>query len=333
MKVFFFKEDFRNVTEFYYNVILDALKNKSVERVMMDHCNIITALSISKGDYVLVTTLRSFIILYLCGVRHFIYWYQGVTPEEVGLMMNSKWRFYVYSFLERLSLKKVEYKIGVSKYLFEHFENKYKMSINKETCFIMPCFNSLLNEASFKTLHKYDNNVFCYAGGTQAWQGFDKILSLYSEIEKKYKNVFLKIYSKDIENAQKLIEKANIHNFSVNSVPQSEIDHALADCKFGFIIREDSIINNVATPTKLGTYLANGVIPIFSSSIFSFRDLSEKYNYLCCVKDDTDVIDKVKVLLEQKLIGVDIYNEYCHIFSDYYNRDNYVMELVTFFNF
>ena len=330
MTVYYFKEDCRNVTEYYYNVILDALKKRGVDCKVLDKCDFQTARLISKSDYVLATTLKSFIILYLSGRRHFIYWYQGITPEEVYLMSGQKWKYYVNSFIEKLSLKTIKYKIGVSKYLFEHFEEKYKVKIDWNSVFIMPCFNSELNENSFNTQGKYEKNIFCYAGGTQAWQGFDEILRIYAEIEKKRDDVFLKIYSKDIAAAKIMIEAAKLKHYSVDCVPQSEMDKALSDCKFGFIIREDNIINNVATPTKLGTYLANGVIPIFSSTVHSFRDLTDNYKYLCCVENGPEVANQIIAFMDNKFDAQDIYKEYERLFADYYNKDYYVNKLGSF---
>ena len=330
MTVYYFKEDCRNVTEYYYNVILDALKKRGVDCKVLDKCDFQTARLISKSDYVLATTLKSFIILYLSGRRNFIYWYQGITPEEVYLMSGQKWKYYVNSFIEKLSLKTIKYKIGVSKYLFEHFEEKYKVKIDWNSVFIMPCFNSELNENSFNTQGKYEKNIFCYAGGTQAWQGFDEILRIYAEIEKKRDDVFLKIYSKDIAAAKIMIEAAKLKHYSVDCVPQSEMDKALSDCKFGFIIREDNIINNVATPTKLGTYLANGVIPIFSSTVHSFRDLTDNYKYLCCVENGPEVANQIIAFMDNKFDAQDIYKEYERLFADYYNKDYYVNKLGSF---
>lgn len=332
MKVYYFKEDLRNVTEFYYNIILEALKKIEADCTMLDRCSFDSAREIPKDAYLLATTLKSFVILYTTGHRNFIYWYQGITPEEVCLMTGSKIRYRGYSFLEKLSLKTVKYKIGVSKYLFEHFEEKYKMQIEDKSVFIMPCFNSEFNEQSFKVEGKYDKNVFCYAGGVQAWQGFDAILKIYSEIENKRRDVFLKIYSKEIDRAKVLIEEAGINNYSVDCVPQSEMDNALADCKFGFIIREDSIINNVATPTKLGTYLANGVIPIFSSTVKSFRDLSIRYNYLCCVDNNLNVADQIIAFMNNSFEEEKVRKEYKRLFADYFNREYYVQGLVSYLN-
>lgn len=331
MRVYYFKEDIRNVTEYYYGIILKALRQKGAEQIMMDRCNLSTARQIPKKDYILATSLKAFIILYVTGHRNFIYWYQGITPEENFLMFKKKWRFYIYSVLEKLSLKTVKYKIGVSKYLFEHFEKKYNIIIDYDTVFVMPCFNSELNKESFFSKGKYETNTFCYAGGTQAWQGFDQIIKIYSEIEKRRSDVFLKIFSKDLVSARQAVQKAQITNYSIDCLAQDEMDNALADCKFGFIIREDNNINNVATPTKLGTYMANGVIPVYSSTINSFKDLARDYKYLCCVDNNSDVIESISQMMDTQIEPVKVYEEYKKVFDYYYNKDQYVKDLVLFF--
>lgn len=331
MTVYYFQEDIRNVTELYYNIILEALNRNQANCISLDKCSFRAAISIPKSAYVLVTTLLSFLKLYFTGHRNFIYWYQGVAPEENYQILRSKWRYYLYSYLERKSLESAKYKVGVSSYLFDHFESKYKSTLDRKTVFIMPCFNSELNESSFFRPYKYEHNVFCYAGGIQAWQGFDKILRIYEKIEDQYEDVYLKIYSKDLLLAEKIIKNTKIKNYSLESVSQDEVDLVLSDCKFGFILRDDTVINNVATPTKMGTYLANGVIPIFSSNIRSFECLSKKFRYLCCV-DDLNIFDKIEELMDRNIEIDQILKEYKTIFQDYYNKQRYIEELSSFFN-
>ncbi len=329
MKVVLFKEDFNRVTEFYFNIILTALGNLGYSPSPYDKCTLYNVFRIPKKDKVLVTGLRTFLYLYLTGHRNLVYWYQGVTPEENFLLFKKKWKYYVYSYIEKLSLKVVKHKIGVSTYIFKHFEKKYKIELKKSELFVMPCFNSIFNEENFSVPGKYEKNIFCYAGSTRAWQGIDKFLSLYAEIEKKYENVFLKIYSNDIYLVNQLAKETGIKNYMIDCVSPDQIDDALSDCKFGFIIRDDDIINNVATPTKFATYLANGIIPIYSSSIHSYRDLSSKYRFLCCVDNDI-AIDNIMPYMNNNVDKEEIKKEYKKIFNDFYNTDSYIMKLIEF---
>ena len=331
MMVYYFKEDIRNVTEMYYNIVLSALKKRGILIKEIPSCSLHSVRQIPTNSYVFATTLKEFAYLYFTGHRKYIYWYQGIGPEEIYMLKGSKLRYKIDSFLEKRTLKTIRYKIGVSKYLFRHYEDKYHMAIEPSSVFIMPCFNSEMNKESFYSPHKYEYNVFCYAGGTQPWQGFEEIVNLYKKIEDKRSDVCLKVYSKDLEEAKNTIETVGLRNYSIDCIPQSQMDSALASCKYGFIIREDSIINNVATPTKLATYLGSGVIPIFSSSILSYRDLASRFKYLCCLNSKETELDQINEYLKIEIKPEDVISEYDAIFKEYFNKEKYIEELSAFF--
>lgn len=330
MKVFYFRKDINDVTGYYYNIITDALIDNGYNvKTLYDDSFSLIVKSISKNDYILVTSLFTFIKLYLLGYRNFIYWFQGVSPEENYVLLQSKIRYYIYSQIEKIAIKKIRYKIGVSSYLFKHFEKKYKLDIDNDSIFIMPCFNADINKDHFYTPGKYKNNTFCYAGSMRAWQGFDNILNYYSKIEQLHPDVSFKIYTSDIEIAKEKVLKSSIRNYSIGCVPIEEVDNVLSECKFGFLLREDTIINNVATPTKLGSYLGNGLIPIFTSAIHAYRDLATEYSFLCCLEGMTDTKSIEKFLMDN-ISPDDVYKEYTSIFNNYFNRKEYVKQLQKF---
>lgn len=330
MRVFYFLKDINNVTGYYYDIIFESLKKNGhdIEALDNDAYSLI-AKSIKKDDYILATSLFTFFKLYVLGYRKFIYWFQGVSPEENYVLIHSKLRFHIYSLIEKLVIKKVGYKIGVSRYLFNHFERKYHLEIDDRTTFIMPCFNANIKKEHFFIPGKYERNTFCYAGSMRAWQGFDNILSYYSKIESLYPDVFFKIYTSDVEIAKEKVLMSGIQNFSIGCVPIEEVDKVLSECKFGFLLREDNIINNVATPTKLGSYLGNGLIPIFTTSIHAYRDLAATNSYLCCLSeiDDTKTIER---FLAKDILPENVYGEYSSIFNSYFNRTAYVNQLQVF---
>lgn len=329
MKVYYFKEDIRNVTEMYYDVMLSALRKKGYELILLDKATIRSARTIEKGSYILATSLLAFFKCWLVGHKKFIYWYQGITPEEDKMIFGSQFRYIVFSWIEKLSLKKIKYKIGVSKYLFKHYERKYGMQIPEEEVFIMPCYNSDFHKESFFVEDKYKKNTFCFAGGMQVWQGFEDIVKLFVQIENKYPNAFLKVYSKDKVEAKKILDKYHVANYLLDCVPQEEMEKVLADSKFGFIIREDNIINNVATPTKLGTYIGNGIIPVYTPTIHAYADLKGKYKYLCCA-DVSNLLEALEPYMTQTIDNNDIMKDYSKLFKDYFNKEKYIDKLVEY---
>lgn len=331
MNVYYLKQDITSTNGLYHEIIFDAIRQNGFNLIGLEKCSWKYISQIAKEDYVLVTyPLRMFPLYYLKRHRNYIYWFQGITPEEDYMQMRKKWRYWIFSWLERLALSTSKYKIAVSKYIFQYFESKYCIKIDYDNVFVMPCVNSDFHKESFYTHDKYRKNIFCYAGGLQAWQGFNEIVEIYAEIEKKYPNVFFKVFSKQVPEAEKILSASGIKNYSIDCVRVDEMQQAVAECKFGFIIREDNIVNNVATPTKLGTYLGNGVIPILNRTVHFFNDLSSKYRYIVNIdiKDPCSAIEPYF----SSINADDIYAEYSRLFAENYDAKFNAKRLQEFLN-
>ena len=64
----------------------------------------------------------------------------------------------------------------------------------------------------------------------------------------------------------------------IDSRSNEEIYKEYLDCDFGFLLRDDTIVNNVACPTKMMEYLRFGIVPILKSDhIGNFREYGLKY--------------------------------------------------------
>lgn len=326
--IYYFKKDVRVVTGYYYGIIIEGLKQNGFSVYELDSHNSPKVKTLNKEVYFLITSFDTFVYLYFRGFRNFIYWYQGIVPEEDYLRTKSKFRHFVFSIVEKFSLKKIKYPICVSKYQVQFYEEKYHLNLKR--AFVMPCFNGDFNSEHFYISDKYKKNVFCYAGGIQGYQGFNLILETYKEIEDKYKNTFLKIYSFDLEKAKSIINQYNIKNYSVEKVPQSEVDTVLSKCKFGFLIRDNNVINQVATPTKLANYLGNGVIPIFTDTIKAYADIADECEHLYCFSTDNkqDVIERALTAI---INPSELEKEYKKVMDNYFNPIKYANKLAQYF--
>ncbi|HCH8014075.1 TPA: hypothetical protein NJW72_003719, partial [Acinetobacter baumannii] len=119
-----------------------------------------------------------------------------------------------------------------------------------------------------------------YAGSLATWQCVDKTLELYSLIERVLPNASLTLLTKEKELAETMINNYKIKNYSIKYVSLENLDTELLKYKYGFLIRENHIVNNVATPTKMNSYLANGIIPIYSSFIDDFKVNFNEYDFI-----------------------------------------------------
>lgn len=308
------------VISHYFDIIIKAIVEKSNNVLFLQKVK--DFIFKSRNSTIIVGEAIHLFFLYLLGFRSFIFWAQGVVAEESYMRHRSLVRKKILSFLERFALQKASLCFCVSNEQCNYYEREYNLNIRNKTI-IMPCFNTALNPESFSQ-SKYDVNTFCYVGSLAVWQYFEETVRLYKKIEEELKEkIRFKVLTSEKNKAEEILEKYGVRNYYINFVSTKELPSELKDCKFGFILRENHIVNNVATPTKLSTYLSNGIIPIFTDSIKDFARLADRYNYLLCISninDDKTIID----FCSEKIEVESVLKEYSDIFNEYYNENYYI---------
>ena len=181
--------------------------------------------------------------------------------------LSKYFRKALWEFLERFALKHAEKIFFVSETMLGHYKRKYGYA--KKNHFIMPCFNQELDLSCF-TVDKYKSPSFVYAGSMSRWQCIDETLLLYKKIKQQFPQAALTLLTKEQEYAKQLCEKYHV-TADIQFVPSSELQNKLKEYKYGFIVRDDITVNNVATPTKMNSYMAAGVIPVYSDVIGDFK--------------------------------------------------------------
>lgn len=254
-----------------------------------------------------------------------ITWFQGLGGEEALMSRGSKRDKAIWTLLEGFAMKFSWLNIYVSKRMREYYIKRYKTV--DTNYFIMPCFNKQLNEDAFNYCDKYINPTFVYAGGLDKWQCIEQMLELYGIVEKRIPDASLTLLTKQKEQAVALLKRYNIKNGKVNFVPLDKLDSELQKYKYGFLIREDHIVNNVSTPTKMNSYLANGIIPIYTNVIDSFNVYLNNKDFISLDKDK-DFVNWAKVIINSEYnnnLNKNVYRESLEeLFSDYYSRDFYI---------
>lgn len=326
MYKFYLPKGERVVTEYYNDLI-----KKSVKRAGKEITDIGVLGEIEKSDKVIVVSVRDALRVWIQNPKqHVTVWIQGVGAEE-SLTQSLhcfpiKWlKYYYYCCCEYLTLKKAKALFLVSWAMKEHFTKKYGSF--KVPYIIMPCFNiGKLDIDSFYE-ERYASPTFVYAGGFQVWQCVDRMLLVFKEIQKLIPNAHLTILSQDLEIAKSSIEKMELNHVEAKYIPRAELDVEMRKYKYGFLLRENTVINKVATPTKMGTYLAAGIIPIFTTAVADFDNLLPldeyglKFNYT----DSNLFIAKQIADFDMKEIDIEKMREtYQTVFSSYYSPNHYL---------
>lgn len=261
--------------------------------------------------------------------RHLIYWAQGVWPEESYMRHKSKLRFLVTGILEKWVLKHAEFVFFVSNSMRTFYEEKYQLNFDGR-CYIMPCANEELHQESFAAPDKYTRNVFCYAGSTSVWQCFEPTVALYRKIEEKYPDSKLLLLVSDRDTAMEYIQKYNVQNYEINFVPVEQLPQVLKEVKFGFVLREPSPVNSVATPTKILTYLANGILPIYSTCLDGIHEILQNTAYGVAYRNDGDLA-QIERLMAEPPVGDAVLQEFQVIYKEHYARQTHIERIKQIF--
>ncbi len=325
-KIVLLRSKNRAATEYYYNIIKEAIVKASdfTEDVYEGE-----EFQAKRDDIIVVGSCLSFLRVWRKGYKNVITWFQGSLPEESYMRNHSTIRKKTLEFIERLSLKHSKLVIFVSEAMKDHYENYYHIKI--KNYYVMPCFNTEFSMSETGNDGRYQTPTFTYVGGLSAWQCINETLALYKEIEKEFDfRCSLLILTPQKDEAEQLVIKAGITNYTIKTVHYTEIAGELHDVSFGFNLRQDNIVNRVATPTKLANYVANGVIPIVSSCVEDFVERSKSNPFIVVVHDmnDTGMVAKeIKRIIDTGIRYNEVYNACKDYFKDYYNVDYHIGRL------
>ena len=321
--VYYIKEDKAAVQDFYADVIGRGLKKAGYPLYKIISINEIG--QIEKDTIIISISHYLTLRLWLKGFKNIIYWIQGSSPDESFMRNHSYIRKYLISCVEYFALSKAKFVFMVSESMLKHFKKKYHKDYSYKT-YIMPCYNSEVQRELFFTPGKYDDNTFCYVGGLSVWQCFPETVGLYKQIEDRVPNAKLKIFTGDQDMAKSILKEKGVKNYELKYVKPDQLVNELASCKYGFIVRAESPVNYVATPTKLSNYMAAGLIPIVSNSVGFFEEILGKAEN-AVVLNGSDDLNKIINITERSISAEDIYEEFSTLFSQFYNTDSHIKQI------
>lgn len=327
MKKAYFYTNYNNIVvlKTYLDVIKSALTNCGYE------CTYVKSLeAIDKESLIVHVMGIDAVKYYLKGYKNFILWQQGATADESYMRNHSKIRYWILNKIDVFAMKKAKFILFVSDYMRHHYEELAHRSFLDKS-YLMPCFNEQLDSQIFRR-KDYANKTFCYVGSLDLWQCFRETVGLYKSIESEIPNTKLKILTFDVEKGRQILNEFGIVNYEIKQVPKEQVKQELIESSYGFIIREDNMVNRVATPTKFSSYMSAGVIPIYSSCLIDFDTESKSKNmkYALGLPQKIDMT-KIIEFLNNDVDTEEIQAEYDNLFSTYYSENYHANNIVEQF--
>ena len=261
--------------------------------------------------------------------RTTIVWYQGVAPYEVELIFKgtfqSKAKKWIHTLSEKVSLNKVTLPIFVSEAMMRHYTTSYNCTFG-HNYYIMPCFNMDIMSECF-TVSRYEKPRFLYAGSLGAWEDINGLMDIFCRIKSIIPSAELAIFTNYPKEAGKLLEYHHL-NGEVDSLTPKELQKRMTEFKYGLMVRKPSIINDVATPTKINSYMSSGLIPVYSDVVSDYRTKIAKENpYVISFKSREECIREITRFESTQIIPEEIKKAHTNTFNSYWNREKYINEL------
>jgi len=193
----------------------------------------------------------------------------AISETELGIRLGryEAWAGEYAAVEERVAVKRASGLICVSHALRTLLERRYGRLPKTG---ILPC---LVDISRFTTArhrrgehrrqHGWEDRfVVCYLGGLSAWQNVPAMIDLVATLRRYRPSVVLLLITQDdVRPLQKYLSAVGEEGiaYSCISALPTEVPGLLSMADLGCLLRSNSTINAVASPTKCGEYLAAGV--------------------------------------------------------------------------
>lgn len=229
----------------------------------------------------------------------YIFDLHGVVPEEFELY-GKTFKKNILEVIEKNVYNRFSYVVAVTNQLKKHYQQKYPKATAEYIIYmILP--KNLENYITEKEQNKSDIVHIIYSGNLQKWQNIDLMLQTIQN--NLFSNFRYQILTGNLQEMEKKLKQYGLEKselIRINSVSPEELSQYYKKSNYGFILRDDIAVNNVACPTKLVEYMNFGIIPItLSDNIGDFLEYGyERINY----KDINKDLKPKKSLINIKII-------------------------------
>lgn len=182
--------------------------------------------------------------------------------------------------LEHEAVNASDQRIAVSNALVAHWRERYGYDATQHV--VLPCAlgkdfaqHPSLAASSWRLEAGIPREavVLVYSGSTAGWQSFQLFAQLFSSAMRADPKVHVLFLSKPAEAIDELTARfpGRVFRRWLNA---EEVQAVLGACDYGVLVREDTLTNRVASPTKFAEYLAGGLRIIISPNIGDFSELT-----------------------------------------------------------
>jgi hypothetical protein len=187
--------------------------------------------------------------------------------------------------LEKDAVINTDCRIAVSSNLVHYWKERYGYNDTRHA--VIPCTisSSFLSAqpddtviTNKRTSLGYTNNdvLFAYSGSTAGWQSFSLLKQFLDPLLQSSSCNKVLFLAKSESSIEELKEQYPAQ-VKQQWLSHNEVRDVLASCDYGVLIRENTVTNQVASPTKFAEYLACGLPVIISDHLGDYSAFVEQH--------------------------------------------------------
>ncbi len=176
--------------------------------------------------------------------------------------------------VEKTSVTGADAIFAVSFPLMDYLAQKYPLPPVRKvipTCANVALFSSgaKYRDEMRKALGLNGRFTVVYSGSLASWHLPDRIAGVFMDVKKVRPDSVFLVVTKDTTTAEKALKNAGLgeKDFIIRSSQYTEVPKYLSAADLALLVRDRSIVNAVACPTKFAEYLSAGLAVAVSSGI------------------------------------------------------------------
>lgn len=179
--------------------------------------------------------------------------------------------------VERKAILNSDFRIAVSNALVAYWKRTYQYSGNAHV--VIPC---TLNSASIPRLQEAaeqnkEEITIAYSGSNAGWQSLNDLSEKLLPVFRENNSLKLLLLLKNVPENFALKNEFPDRVKSTWVAPE-KVTGILSSCDYGWLVREKSITNEVASPVKFAEYLAAGLPVIISEGLGDYTEFVRANN-------------------------------------------------------
>lgn len=212
---------------------------------------------------------------------------------------------------EREALQSSDFRIAVSQALVDYWKKEYGYTENRHV--VIPCTLSAHHTINHSGISDGEKIRIVFSGGTGKWQSLHLMDTYLLPLFHKLPTLELLMLCKSLP-ADFELKKQFPSRVMQRWVSEREVASLLAESDYGWLVREDTVTNQVASPVKFAEYLAAGLRVIISPRLGDFSAFVSEHH--CGI-----LAGEVDLALSKTSIGEKM--RFRKLSENYFFKENY----------